>query len=74
MSIASHAIAIALQFLGAWGSYKNNRLYLLVFAVVMLVSIVVSAFDVMVYSSLGFSLLVIILALVQAELIRRGHG
>lgn len=73
-SMVAHIINLAIMFLGAYGSWLSNRIYLYVFALILLISTIVGSLAVADYVSIGFIVILIILSLSQAELLRRGYA
>ena len=74
-AVASLAIVIVILFIGAYGSYKHDRSFLLTFALILIIAIVVGFLSSSaLYASLGMNILLVVLALTQAELIRKGHS
>lgn len=74
-AITSQAILAVILFIGAWGSWMNDRVYLLTFSLIAIIALIVGfTAQVSIYYSLGLCVLTVILALSQAELIRRGYA
>lgn len=73
VSVTAKCFAIGVIFLGFWGSYKNNVLYLLIFSVVLFVAVAVAFLRDHYYID-ALDLLVLILPVVQIVLIRKGYA
>lgn len=75
--VAFLGITIALLFVGAYGSYTHNRDFLNIFAIILIGAMILMIAGVLGqsihYSPLGTNVVLVILALAQGELIRRGY-
>lgn len=72
-AITSLTIVIVVLFIGAYGSFKNERNYLITFALILIIATIVGFVGkAAIYTSLGFNIVLIILALTQSEMLRRG--
>jgi len=73
-AIVSVAITGLVLFVGAYGSYRHDRATLSTFAVIGIVAVIVGFVSkASIYLTLGPSILLIVLALAQSELIKRGY-
>lgn len=72
--IAVESILVITIFVGVWGSYKHDKKYLLTCAFILTVNLIVGIFaQNFPYLSTGGSVLLIVLAVAQSELIRRSY-
>lgn len=70
----SVVVSFAVAFLGAYGSYKHNRTYLLTFALIYFIAVILQAFSTVLPDwSATVTVAFLVLTIVQAELLRRGH-
>lgn len=73
-AIVTLSITVVILFVGAYGSYTHSRTYLLTFALVLIITLIVGFLAPNApYSTLGTNVVMIVLAATQAELIRRGY-
>lgn len=74
-SIVSLSITVVVLFIGAYGSYIDKRAYLMTFALILVIALIVGFLSPSAaYGSLGTSIVAIVLAVCQSELIRRGYA
>lgn len=71
-AIAKTALAAVTFFIGAYGAYYSRRTYLLAFAIIMVVFVVLGfARSYHTYGSSGFDVVAIVMAVVHHEMLRR---
>lgn len=72
--VAQTSITAVVLFLCAYGSFKHDRNYLITFALIIIIVIILNFFTAQYhFAPLGTSVVLLVLALLQAELIKRGY-
>lgn len=66
--IVSKAIVMGVMALGTYGSYISHRTYLWVFAIILLIATIVEAVGIESVLGVSFNVVLIVLAIVQAEM------